>query len=155
MMAREDRTLQMEENFMSLHEAGKSVKEIAQKYGLAYSTVYRALPRIAKAAGVSRESLLSRTRSAEPDAKAELDAVIDEATAIIDESRQRAKQEAVTRVERITTVEAEGRIEPVVRNATKAFHEDYLHALEIIRNFKALVQATLKNAAIYNTEGEK
>ena len=167
-MTREDRTLQMEENFMILHNAGMPATEIAKKYGLAASTVYRALPRIAEVAGVPRESLLLRTRSTKSNAKtstragtdeennlaARLDTVADEAAAKIDENMQRAEQEATTRVEREVAMEVEPKTEPSGQDSAEAFHDDYLRVLDIMRSFKTLVKTTLENAADYSTEEE-
>lgn len=168
-MTREDRTLQMEENFIDLHNVGMPATEIAKRYGLAASTVYRALPRIAEVAGVPRESLLLRTRSTKSNAKtstragtdeennlaARLDTVVDEAADKIDENKQLAEQEAATRVERKVIMEAEPKTEPSGQDSAEAFHDDYLRALDIMRSFKTLVKATLEKAANYNTRGDK
>lgn len=62
-MARDERTLQMMENFMDLHKAGFSKKEIADKFDLSTFTVYNCLQDIADKYGVSRESLLDRPHS--------------------------------------------------------------------------------------------
>lgn len=63
-MAKEnERTLWMKENFMDLHHEGASIKEIADKYDLSVSTVYRSLQEIAEANKVSRESLLKVVRT--------------------------------------------------------------------------------------------
>lgn len=63
-MAKEnERTLWMKENFMDLHHEGLSIKEIADKYELSVSTVYRSLQEIADANDVSRESLLKVLRT--------------------------------------------------------------------------------------------
>lgn len=53
-----ERTKLMKENFMSLHNRGLTISEIAQKYNLSDQTVYNSLQAIADANGVSRESLL-------------------------------------------------------------------------------------------------
>ena len=53
-----ERTKLMKENFMSLHNRGLMISEIAQKYNLSDQTVYNSLQAIADANGVSRESLL-------------------------------------------------------------------------------------------------
>lgn len=59
-MARNKRTLQMMENYISLHEQGLSLKEIAVKYKLSTSLVYASLQEIADKAGVTRNSLLGQ-----------------------------------------------------------------------------------------------
>ena len=48
----------MMENFMELHEQGYSIPEIAEKFNLNSSTIYRHLQEIADANGVLREDLL-------------------------------------------------------------------------------------------------
>ena len=53
-----ERTLKMMENYTSLHAEGRSVKDIAKKYGLSESTIYGRLDEIAARAGVTRKSLL-------------------------------------------------------------------------------------------------
>lgn len=53
----------MKENFMALHEAGYSIPDIAKKYNLNNSTVYRCLQEIADANGVNREDLLQIVRN--------------------------------------------------------------------------------------------
>ena len=55
---RNERTLKMMEEFMSLHEKGLSIHEIAENYDLVDSTVYKLLGEIAQANGVSRSELL-------------------------------------------------------------------------------------------------
>lgn len=57
-----ERTKLMKENFMSMHERGLTILEIAQKHNLSDQTVYNALQAIADANGVSRESLLQIIR---------------------------------------------------------------------------------------------
>jgi len=58
-MAKEsERTRVMRENFMTYHEQGYTIKEIAEKSGLSDFTVYHNLQRIADEHGVSRDSLL-------------------------------------------------------------------------------------------------
>lgn len=59
-MKMNERTLQMKQNYMRLHEQGLSPNEIADLYKLDVSTVYRYLGEIAEANGVSRASLLER-----------------------------------------------------------------------------------------------
>lgn len=62
-MAREaERTLLMKQNFMELHHEGLAIKEIADKYDLSVSTVYRCLQEIADENKVTRESLLQIVR---------------------------------------------------------------------------------------------
>lgn len=58
-----ERTLKMMENFMQHHNDGMTIKQIAQKYDLVLSTVYKNLQTIADKAGVSRESLLEVVHS--------------------------------------------------------------------------------------------
>lgn len=53
----------MKQNFMTLHDAGYSIPDIAKRYNLNNSTVYRCLQEIADANNVSRESLLQIVRS--------------------------------------------------------------------------------------------
>lgn len=58
-----ERTLQMMENFMELHNAGWTIKQIADKYELSVSTVYARLQEIADENGVTREELLKVVHS--------------------------------------------------------------------------------------------
>lgn len=53
-----ERALQMMENFMTLHQEGYSIYEIAAMFNLSDFTVKYHLQEIADANGVSRESLL-------------------------------------------------------------------------------------------------
>ena len=53
-----ERTLKMKQDFMSLHEAGLGIPEIAKKSNLSVTTVRKYLGEIAIANGVTRESLL-------------------------------------------------------------------------------------------------
>ena len=53
-----ERSLKMMENFMSHHEAGLTIKEIAELYDLNVGTVYAHLGEIADREGVTRASLL-------------------------------------------------------------------------------------------------
>lgn len=63
-MAKEsERMRQMKENFMKLHAQGLSVPEIAEKYNLGESTVYKKLQEIADANGVTRDSLLQQVKT--------------------------------------------------------------------------------------------
>jgi len=61
-----ERTYVMKENFMSHHEAGESISEIAARYNLSKVTVYRHLQEIADKNGVTRESLLQIVRTPTP-----------------------------------------------------------------------------------------
>lgn len=58
-----ERTLKMKEAFMTLHNQGLSIKQIAHQFDLDSSTVYSYLQEIADQAGVSRESLLQTPRA--------------------------------------------------------------------------------------------
>lgn len=60
-----ERTLKMMENYVRLHEEGRSVSEIAKLYSLSTSTVYGRLAEIANKAGVSRKSLLEKPFTAD------------------------------------------------------------------------------------------
>ena len=62
-MKKNERTLQMMQNYILLHNGGLSPGEIAKKYDLSPWTVYNALQKIADEAGVTRESLLERPHS--------------------------------------------------------------------------------------------
>ena len=62
-MKKNERTLKMMQNYISLHDSGMSPGEIAKKYNLSPWTVYNALQKIADEAGVTRESLLERPHS--------------------------------------------------------------------------------------------
>lgn len=53
-----ERVMKLKENFMRLHEEGYSIYEIAEMYGVHYSTVYNRLEEIAKENNVTREELL-------------------------------------------------------------------------------------------------
>ena len=68
-MLQNERTLRMKGEFKQLRDDGLNIAEIAEKFGLSPSTVYRHLDEIADSLGVSRESLLL-----EPD-KASLGAI--------------------------------------------------------------------------------
>lgn len=57
---RDERTLTMMEKYIPLFESGMAPKEIAMKFGLSGSTVYRCVGEVADKAGVSRESLLKQ-----------------------------------------------------------------------------------------------
>lgn len=54
----DERTLRMKQDFMSLHNQGLSIKEIAARFGLSVVTVYANLESIAKKEGCTRENLL-------------------------------------------------------------------------------------------------
>ena len=62
-MKKNERTLQMMQNYILLHDRGMSPGEIAKKYNLSSRTVYGVLQEIADAAGVPRKSLLERPHS--------------------------------------------------------------------------------------------
>lgn len=63
-MAKEsERSKQMRENFMELHEQGFSIPEIATKFNLEPSTLYHGLQKIADENNVERASLLQRVRT--------------------------------------------------------------------------------------------
>lgn len=53
-----ERVVQLKKNFIELHEQGFTIPEIADKFHLGKSTVYRLLGEIAQENGVSRDSLL-------------------------------------------------------------------------------------------------
>ena len=53
------RTILMQENFIKLHNEGYSIPEIAKKYELTPSSVYKNLQKIADKEGVKRQSLLN------------------------------------------------------------------------------------------------
>lgn len=55
-----ERTHQMMENYMSLHQAGYSNPEIADMFNVSHVTVIRRLQEIADKYGVDREELLNR-----------------------------------------------------------------------------------------------
>lgn len=58
-MAKEsERMRALKENFMTLHQEGYGIPEIAQRFNVSFSNVYRSLQEIADAYGVSRASLL-------------------------------------------------------------------------------------------------
>ena len=63
-MKESERMRQLKENFMQLHNEGDLIPEIAEKFSLDASTVYRALQSIADANNVSREELLLRPKKA-------------------------------------------------------------------------------------------
>ncbi|MBR3132205.1 hypothetical protein IKG33_02245 [Candidatus Saccharibacteria bacterium] len=50
----------MMESFISLHNKGYDIIDIAKMFDLSYSTVYKRLGEIAKKAGVAREELLKK-----------------------------------------------------------------------------------------------
>lgn len=53
-----ERTRMMMSQFMSLHNQGYSISQIAEKFNLSKPTIYKYLEQIAQQEGVSRESLL-------------------------------------------------------------------------------------------------
>lgn len=63
-MAKESERMRlMKENFIELHAQGLTVPEIAEKFNLGESTVYKKLQEIADANGVTRDSLLQQVRT--------------------------------------------------------------------------------------------
>ena len=62
-MKKSERTLRMKRNYIRLRALGMGPVEIAKKYDLDVSTIYKSLDEIAEANGVSRESLLERPHS--------------------------------------------------------------------------------------------
>lgn len=54
----DERTLKMKQEFISLHNQGLSIKEIAARFNLSVATIYANLGSIAKKEGCTRESLL-------------------------------------------------------------------------------------------------
>ena len=56
-----ERVKVMKENFIDLHNEGLSISEIAARFKLSGSTVYRYLDEIAKENGTSREDLLQKS----------------------------------------------------------------------------------------------
>ena len=55
-----ERVVRMKQDFMRLHNEGKTIKEIAEIYNLHYTTVYDYLEEIAKANNIDRSNLLIR-----------------------------------------------------------------------------------------------
>lgn len=55
-----ERVIRMKQNFMQLHNNGKTIKEIAEIYNLHYTTVYDYLQEIADANNMTRTDLLTR-----------------------------------------------------------------------------------------------
>ena len=60
-----ERTFQMMEAFIGLHDQGFTISEIAKRYKLSESTVYRRLPEIAQKAGRRVEDLKQRNFEAD------------------------------------------------------------------------------------------
>ena len=58
-----ERTLKMKQDFMKLHNDGLSIKEIAVKFNLSPTTIYKSLDEIAKKEDCSREDLLKVVHS--------------------------------------------------------------------------------------------
>ena len=116
-MKKNERTLQMMENYIKLHDGGMSPHEIAKKYNLSNWTVYNSLQAIADKAGVTRESLLAQPHSEHQP------------------------------FERIT--------EPVKPINVTAFSERFQNALEVMSEFKEMVQLAIDDAENYerNTKG--
>lgn len=63
MSIRQESTLQMMEQFTKLKEDGYTILEIAEKFGLSWTTVYNNLEEIAQKTGRTREDLLDRPMS--------------------------------------------------------------------------------------------
>lgn len=63
MQRQNERTLKMKQEFMSLHEQGLSIKEIAARFNLNPVTVYAHLSAIALENGCTREDLLKEVHS--------------------------------------------------------------------------------------------
>lgn len=62
-MSRESERMRvLKQNFMLLHQEGLSIPEIAGKFNVSFSNVYRVLQEIADSNGVTRESLLQIVR---------------------------------------------------------------------------------------------
>jgi transposase len=59
----QESTRTMMEQFLKLKEHGCTIPEIAEKFGLSWTTVYNALGEIAKENGQTREELLDRPMS--------------------------------------------------------------------------------------------
>lgn len=59
-MGIDERTFRMEQEYMDLHEQGLSPSEIAKRFNLDVSTVYKSLGKIANSNGVDRADLLDR-----------------------------------------------------------------------------------------------
>ena len=55
-----ERVTLMKENFMSLHNQGYTILQIAEKYGITRVSIYHYLAEIAKKNGVDRDSLLEK-----------------------------------------------------------------------------------------------
>ena len=62
-MRKDERTFKMKQQFMSLHNRGLSIKEIASRFNLHVGTIYSNLEDIAMKEGCSRESLLEVVHS--------------------------------------------------------------------------------------------
>jgi transposase len=64
-MGESERTIAMKKGFMALYEKGYSIPEIAERYNLSFSTVYKRLEEIAQENGVEggREALLQLPRT--------------------------------------------------------------------------------------------
>lgn len=87
-----ERVRLMKENFMELHNDGKTIQEIADHFHLTTATIYNYLQEIADANGVSRESLLQivhkqhvmlKTRTPSPRDKIEINEIKQSFSALI------------------------------------------------------------------------
>lgn len=115
-MQKNERTLQMMQNYVRLHADGLSPIEIAKVYDLSAWTVYNALQEIADKAGVSRESLLARPHSEHQP------------------------------FERIS--------EPVKPIKIEAFRERFQNALDIMSEFREMVDLAIETAEEYERVNE-
>lgn len=59
-MREDERTFKMKQGFVSLHDQGMSIKDIAEEFGVGLSSVYQNLGKIAASANRDRESLLDQ-----------------------------------------------------------------------------------------------
>lgn len=59
-MRENERTLKMKQEFVSRRDEGQSINQIADRFGLSPSTVYKKIDQIAQDSGRTRESLLER-----------------------------------------------------------------------------------------------
>ena len=115
-MQKNERTLQMQQNYVRLHEQGLSPIEIAKVYDLSAWTVYNSLQEIADKAGVSRESLLMRPH---------------------------AEHQPFERIS-----------EPVKPVKVEAFRERFQNALDIMSEFREMVDLAIETAEEYERISE-